>query len=224
MKISKLASILVLTYCFTSCNSNKATSGNSNKEYSEESIHTKVDASSAPLEQAAHPQEAESQQNTDMKGEAEGSEGTDYLEVAISDTNGDVTNIREKPSGKVIMTISTEGTYQTTVCEVSKQWWYICRPIHQYEPEEKDIDIPETGGWIHGSVLVLGTRNYGGQELQLLAEPTKGAKAVFSFKEELTFHPIDKKGEWIKVENKEKKATGWIESKWLCGNAVTNCN
>lgn len=224
MKISKIVLISALTYCLASCNSEQNTNANSSQKSSEQSIHIENNETTAPTEQTSEQQEIALQQNSDMKGEVEGSEGSDYLEVSISDTNGDFTNIREKPSGKVIMTISTEGTYQTTVCEVSKQWWYICRPIHQYEPDEKDIDIPETGGWIHGSVLVLGTRNYGGQELQLLAEPTKGAKAVFSFEEELTFHPIDKKGEWIKVENKEKKATGWIESKWLCGNAVTNCN
>lgn len=218
MKIAKITLLLFLIHCFTGCNSNQNSNANSKDNIPETAIHT---ARTAPQVNDT-PEEVKPEAST--QEEENGQEGSDYLEVTITDNDGDVTNIREKPSGKIVMSIPTNRLYQTTVCEVHNKWWYVCRPIHQYEPDDKDIDLPETGGWIHSSVLTVSTRNYGGQELQLLAEPNKEAKAVFSFKEELTFHPIDKKGEWIKVENKEKKAAGWIKNEWLCGNAVTNCS
>lgn len=147
---------------------------------------------------------------------------SDYLSVYLLDHDGDVTNIRATPSGKVIQTLSNKEDYTITVCEFQNKWWYICRPIECVEGNP--IVLPETGGWIHSSVLCVSSRNYGGEKLSLRKTPDDKAEIVYSFSNETQFRPLERKGLWVKVMTIDKKYQGWIEASWLCGNPVTNCN
>ena len=140
------------------------------------------------------------------------------------------TNIRATPGGKIIGRLGEkkpvkqddeyddEGDDEGTIVVFNPQngWWQIMGY------KIKGIDI-SNGGWIHYSVLALGTRNYAGQTLLLHKEPSADSPVVGSFKDEPLCHPMDitPDGEWVKITC--KAGTGWIEADWLCGNPYTNC-
>ena len=87
---------------------------------------------------------------------------------------------------------------------------------------ESDIEIPNGEGWIHGSVVSVDIRNYSGQHLNLLEKPIDGKIVKVIKKELIELRVKDICGDWVKIEY--DKTAGWIESKWLCGNPLTNCS
>ena len=146
------------------------------------------------------------------------------LELYISDNTGTPTNVRNAPKGKVVATLPVGSTIILSVESPTNGWWKITRG--QYEDAErgdKKLKGSTTGYWVHSSVLGIGTRNYGGQRLNLHQSPSSKSAITYSFKEELELNPIDIKGTWVKVRTKDGKHTGWIELEWLCGNPLTSC-
>jgi SH3-like domain-containing protein len=148
-----------------------------------------------------------------------------YITVFFWDTVGDFTNIRNAPNGKIVEKVSTSIDAMLLVETPVNGWWSICDASY-YEPDGGlyKLSGSRSGYYIHYSCIGVGTRNYGGQTLYLRATPSSRAKVVYSFKEELVLHPMDVKGDWVKVSTIDGKHTGWIQDDWLCGNPVTNCN
>ena len=128
------------------------------------------------------------------------------------------TNIRKSPGGSLLGRLdNSESEYLITICEPSNGWWRIFDDF---------VGSMELSGeaWIHYSVLGMRTRNYGGQALPLRASASEKAAVVATIKEEEeTVRPMDisADGKWTKV--KCDAGTGWIESRWLCGNPYTTC-
>ena len=90
--------------------------------------------------------------------------------------------------------------------------------------ESEIVANSDGSSWIHYSVIAFGTRNYGRGTLQLREEPSETIRTTYSFGEEILPRPLEIRGEWVKVEAIDKKHQGWIQSLWLCGNALTSCS
>lgn len=155
-----------------------------------------------------------------------------YCYVNDPDPSG-ITNVRDKPSGKVIARLGgeeelspEEEEYEDwpefesdafTVYNPKNGWWQI------HAKMVNGVKIAKEA-WIHYSVLEMRTRNYGGQSLNLYQEPSASSSVVAVIKtEEAAVRPMDLSpdGEWTKV--KAQAGTGWIETSWLCGNPYTTC-
>lgn len=149
------------------------------------------------------------------------------LGVFIYDNTAGGTNIRNAPKGKVVHKLAKSGDYMLVICDEKNGWWRISmNEISAYIGGfEGEIAANSDGNsWIHYSVIALGTRNYGGETLQLREEPSETARATYSFSKEIMLRPLEIREEWIKVETIDKKHQGWIQSLWLCGNALTTCS
>jgi SH3-like domain-containing protein len=145
--------------------------------------------------------------------------------VYVLDKSGMDTNIRDKPNGKIIHKLPTEGDYMLRVYNPTNGWWQI------YNNEINTIDrgpieISSDKSWIHGSVLAFGTSNYGGQEVKLYSEPNESSKVVYTITEEVLLRPVDDcdDSDWLKVKTLDGTHSGWILREWLCDSPVTNCS
>ena len=148
------------------------------------------------------------------------------LRVYISDNSGSATNVRNAPNGKVVAKLNPTSGIMIFVESPKNGWWkivggYYTDPDKDFE--EEYLKGSTTGYWIHHSVLEVATTNYGGQTLHLRNSPSSSAQSLYTFKKELLLRPLEIKGDWVKVKTSDGKHTGWIQSKWLCGNSVTNC-
>ena len=147
------------------------------------------------------------------------------LTVFIYDTDGPYTNIRNAPKGKVVGKLPTNSDAMFNVVKCVNGWWQINKGEYwQPDDETGKLKGSTTGYWVHKSCIAVSTRNYGGQKLLLRNTPSHQGALSYSFKDETMLRPIDIKGDWIKVQTFDGKHAGWIESEWLCGNSVTNCN
>ena len=144
------------------------------------------------------------------------------VDVYLNDPDDSGTNIRSSPGGDVVLTLvkkDKEMEFFLILTQSKDGWFKVKNPIGTME---EDIKIPNSEAWIHGSVISVNTRNYGGQDLNLLDHPKDG-KVVGVIKEESYGLRIkDLCGTWVQVEY--KGTIGWIEDKWLCGNPVTTCS
>lgn len=146
-----------------------------------------------------------------------------------------ITNVRATPGGQIIARLGEKtatpvkadeedyedwdegGSDILTVYNPKNGWWQIHAKLINGKPVEGEA-------WIHYSVLEMGTRNYGGQALNLYKEPSAESAVVAVIRDqEAPVRPMDMSpdGEWVKV--KAKAGTGWIEARWLCGNPYTTC-
>lgn len=71
-------------------------------------------------------------------------------------------------------------------------------------------------------MISVSTRNYAGQDLQLLDKPKDGNVVKVLDHESYGLRLKDMCGEWVQVEY--KGTVGWIEASWLCGNSLTSCS
>lgn len=148
------------------------------------------------------------------------------LSVYISDGNGEFTNVRSGPKGKVVDKIPTSKIVMLEVVSPQDGWWQIDGgEVYCTGDDDETITLKgsSTGYWIHHSVIGLDTRNYGGQTLRLRKSPDAKSAVVFSFKEEMHVMPLEVRGDWVKVKTGDGKHIGWIEAEWLCDNPLTNC-
>ena len=150
----------------------------------------------------------------------------DKVSAMVTDDNGAYTNIRNAPKGKVVDKLSTKVMAVVQLTSPRNGWWRIVGGC--CEDYENDVSVSfsgsTTGYWIHYSCVGFLTRNYGGQRLSLYAAPSSRSKALYSFSEpETLLHPVNVKGEWVKVKTKDGKHEGWINSEWLCYNPLTTC-
>ena len=145
----------------------------------------------------------------------------------ISDS-GPKTNIRNKPNGKVVMSLKSNVHYAFLLTSPVNGWWEIADIWNEENENDPSARLRGTNTreyWIHYSVIAVSTANYGGQRLSLRSEPSANAKVVYSFTEELVLRPMDyNKHGWVKVKCESNGKIGWIEAEWLCGNSLTNCS
>lgn len=144
------------------------------------------------------------------------------LHVYLRDPDKSGTNIRKSPGGEILTKLIVDDKnfeYFLTLTEEKNGWYKIKGPIGSIE---NDVNLPDNEGWIHGSVLAVDTRNYGGQTIELIDNLEEG-KVVGKIETES--YELRIKGvcwDWIKVEY--NGVIGWLESDWLCGNPLTNCS
>lgn len=159
---------------------------------------------------------------------AEPDEKTDCSEsrllVSWDDPDQSGTNIRNGPSGKVIATIypnEFEDGCMLEIVEASNGWFRIQGAI-QSAGGMNDIVLPNNEGWIHNSVISVGTRNYGGQTIQILDSPKNGNSVGKITKESYGLRVLDLCGDWVKI--KYKGTIGWVSNEWICGVPWTTCS
>lgn len=141
----------------------------------------------------------------------------------IIDNDGNFTNIRNAPNGKVVATLSTSESYVVTLLDVKNGWWKIDNEVEQYGDDEKTITLTgsKTGYWIHQSLLMMATM--GVNYTKLYSIPSTKGKVVFKGDKYLDFHPTGIKGKWLKVKSVDGKYTGWGLSDRFCTNPLTTC-
>lgn len=144
------------------------------------------------------------------------------LRAYISDQFGGATNIRSMPAGDIIEELPNSNDYIIYIVAKSGRWF----KVEKIDAIEETINLPNNEGWIHGSVIGFGTRNYGGQELHLYSSPDDQSDVVATINQESGVKLVDIDDEWVKVEWRDANSNifiGWIEREWLCGNPLTNC-
>lgn len=143
--------------------------------------------------------------------------------VYILDNDGNWTNVRNAPKGKVVFKLPAREGVMIEVDHQENGWWRLVNPVGFTGDEKITMSGSTTGYWVHWSVVAVGTRNYGGQKLTLRQEASEKSAVVFTFTKELQLRVLDIKGKWVKVRTIDGKYTGWIDINWLCGNSLTNC-
>lgn len=147
--------------------------------------------------------------------------GAFELEVYLADPDPSGTNVREKPGGAIVTQLKLDEdneAYFLVLTEAKDGWFKVKNPIGTME---EDIELPN-GAWIHGSVIGVGTRNYGGEAINLLDQPKNGVVVGSINKEVDDLHIKDVCGSWVQIEY--KGTIGWVENSWLCGNPLTTCS
>lgn len=124
-------------------------------------------------------------------------------------------NIRKKTNGKTILNRNKQDEYFILKITESKNGWF--KVVHARGAEIGLIKILGEADWIRNScVIEAGTR----RDVTLLDKPQKGNIAgTIGVENQVVIK--DRYSNWVKVEYKE--LTGWIESKWVCGNPFTTC-
>ena len=148
--------------------------------------------------------------------------GASELHVYLNDPDDSGTNIRKSPGGQVVTQLVTDDenfVFFLVLTKAQDGWFKVESPIVGME---NDIQIPNGEGWIHGSVISVDTRNYEGQDLELLDKPKNGKVVGIIEGESSGLRIKDMCGAWVKVEY--KGIIGWIEGSWLCGNPLTTCS
>jgi len=137
------------------------------------------------------------------------------LEVYLNAPDPNGVNIRKEPNGKTILNLNKQDEYFILKITEAKNGWF--KVIHVKGAEVGLIKIPGEIGWIHNSCIIeAGTR----QDITLIDKPQAG-NMVGAIGVENQVIIKDKYFNWVKIEYKE--LTGWVESKWLCGNPFTTC-
>ena len=144
----------------------------------------------------------------------------------VMDSKGPVTNIRTAPNAKakVAMTLPTDkGSYELLLGEVKNGWWKIEDNIYEAEENaEVKLHGSKTGYWIHNSIVGFGIA--GEQDDALYAKPSKKARMIkVSPGDVLYFHPLEVRGNWVKVVSIDGRYTGWMLIDRICSNSLTTC-
>lgn len=159
-----------------------------------------------------------------------GPEGGDCwgsVAVYLNDPDESGTNIRTSPNGDIItkLVIDDEDNiaFFLTVHAAKDGWLQIGNTIDNMA---RGMEYNSSGEcWIHGSVVGVDTRNYGGETIELYDSAYSAGETIATITEELYgLQVLDICGEWVKIRSTEKNLEGWVESKWLCGNPLTSCS
>ena len=90
------------------------------------------------------------------------------------------------------------------------------------ENAEVKLHGSKTGYWIHNSIVGFGVA--GKQDDALYAKPSKKARMIkVSPGEGLYFHPLEVRGNWVKVVSIDGRYTGWMLIDRICSNSLTTC-
>jgi hypothetical protein len=156
-------------------------------------------------------QVALSEETPPAKDDLENSEdcacsGSAYL--IDPDTTG--TNIRDTPNGKIIGKLKYDEDCE---CEIIS--------FDQSQSGWLKLDV---GGWVHGSLFAIDTRNYGeGAKVFLMSSPTDDSDVTKEFDTEKTFTIIGCCGSWLQVKDSDG-TVGWLTEDMICANPLTSCS
>lgn len=143
----------------------------------------------------------------------------------VDDPDTEPTNLREEPNGEVIYRLPQDYGYEVTLLGVSDGWFLV---DGIWCPENEGYSKEDVGAFIHGSVLAVGTRNYGDEEIYLYTKPDETSKTVATIRTQvqLTLKTTNSDGSWVRVRwtNDGSTTVGWIQRKWICGSLETNCS
>jgi SH3-like domain-containing protein len=206
-KITFILSITLLSAC-----------GGKNQEAQ---VSSSVQNSSAASNKESQSSEENSEETKDDKEEKVDCSSS-RLVVSWDDPDQSGTNIRNSPGGKVIAKINPSDFPDGCMLEIVEAvngWLRIKGTLHS---PENDINLPNNEGWIHNSVISVGTRNYGGQTIQILDSPKNGNSVGKITKESYGLRVLDLCGAWVKINH--KGTIGWVSSDWLCGVPWTTCS
>lgn len=145
------------------------------------------------------------------------------LELYTTDTNGEKTNIRNAPNGKVVDALPIGGAYSMFIDKIQNGWCHIYGGV-VYEAEADESRILEGDAddyWIHNSVI--GATGKGSGSVTLRKSPTANAQVVFQSQPDAVIHPIEVSGDWVKVNIAQTKTQGWMLIKDICSNPLTTC-
>lgn len=146
-------------------------------------------------------------------------EGTRPLSFYFVDPKA---NIRTGANGKVVHTLNGGGSWGVSIIKIENGWCLI-DGTSLYEYEEgiaEELSGSDSGYWIHSSVI--GATGVG-SGVTLYASPSKKSAVVTKISEDVLFHPIELRGEWVKVRVEGNKKEGWIRADEICDNPLTNC-
>lgn len=149
--------------------------------------------------------------------------GSSRITVMWDDPDPAGTNIRNSPKGKVIKTLSPSDFPDGCafdIVEHSNGYFRIKGGIQNAGGD--DVRLPGGEGWIHKSVISVGTRNYGGQTIEILDSPENGEVVGKIKKESYGLRIVDLCGAWVKINY--KGTIGWVSNEWICGIPWTTCN
>jgi len=202
-------SLLIL---LSSCGSNSNTRDENNAEViiSQEDINIQDNSKNNLLEEVA---ETPAKEKNCSSSE---------MHVYLNDPDDSATNIRKSPGGDIVTQLVKDDQnfeFFLILTKAQDGWFKVKSPISGME---NDFEIPNGEGWIHGSVISVDTRNYGGQVLKLLDKPKNGNVVGIIEGESYGLRIKDICGTWVKVEY--KGIIGWIQDSWLCGNPLTTCS
>ena len=206
-KITLILSIALLTACG---GKKQETSGTQNAQPNKEASSSTSEGSVSNSE-GSEPQE---KMNC----------GQSRLIVTWDDPDQSGTNIRNSPGGKVIAAISQSEYPDGCAFEIVEQsnGWFRIQGGIQSPGNDSDIALPGGGGWIHRSVISVGTRNYGSQTIEILDSPENGKSVGKITKESYGLRVLDLCGSWVKISF--NGMTGWISNQWICGIPWTTCS
>lgn len=149
------------------------------------------------------------------------------LHVYLNDPDTTGSNIRSSPGGNIISTLhyTPENFVYFITAYVAHNGWIKIDDL--IRGMDSDIKLPSNVCWIHGSILSVDTRNYGGEIISVYAESDRSSIVINKIEKEMTgLTLLDLCGNWAEVEWTEDEMifSGWIEIEWLCGNPLTNCS
>lgn len=149
------------------------------------------------------------------------------FQAYLYDPGEEYTNIRVSPNGKILKALpwnDGEAEYMIHIVASDGDWFKIESPIIGID---EDFNIKGHFAWVHSSVIAFDTRNYGGQEISLYTNPNDKGRRENSFNKELGgLRPLKGCGDWVFINTEIDGLTyrGWIKTKWICGNPLTNCS
>ncbi|MCP4441024.1 MAG: hypothetical protein GY810_19040 [Aureispira sp.] len=134
------------------------------------------------------------------------------------------TNVRATPNnGAIILELpKNEDTYMFSITAKSGRWFR----ISDLSGIEKEIELPNNEGWVHGSLIEYGLRNDAATEVTLYESADQESKATL-IKDFKNIKLVDITAEWMEVscQDKENKVyQGWIKRDDLCGSPLTTCS
>lgn len=146
----------------------------------------------------------------------------------ICDNSGTPTNVRNAPNGKIVQKLpEVNGGYVVSLLEVKNKWWKVDPIVEIYGDEEDEyveLKGSKTGYWLHYSVLQF---NIAGEHENVLRQTPsakgKPLKLGTSYLMEVGLHPLEIRGEWIKVITTDNRYTGWMPIDKICDNPLTTC-
>lgn len=147
---------------------------------------------------------------------------TGSLTVFLNDPDLTGTNVRKKPKGAIIYQMVRKNEEEEFLIDLSQaqEGWF---KVTGMEGMDGAIELDYEAAWVHGSVLGINTKNYGGETIPIYEEASTKAPLVTSTTEVLyNLSLVDICGEWVKV--KGEHFTGWVQQHWLCGSSLTNCS
>ena len=145
------------------------------------------------------------------------------LDVYLNDPDESGTNVRNSPGGDVVTKLVKDEEdnleFFIQIVEQEDGWF----KVKQISNMSDGIEIPGGEGWIHGSVLAVDTRNYGGETLYLLESPEEESAVNATIEgETYGLQLINFCGDWAEVSF--EGVQGWIQTEWLCGNPLSTCS